>query len=331
MQNKLLSVLAKNGFYPVALAGDLKQAFLQVRIREEDRDVMRFHWLKDLKTKQVEPLRFTRALFGLSTSPFLLGGVIDQHLRNLQQNFPNEVEEVKRSLYVDDLITCVTTVVEKEAAQANFREGRFQLHKWHSNVPSLKEPPSSEKAAEEHSTTQQEASHSFATPVEETAGQQPTTMLNTSQTFAKYYVGVKTGETKLLDVPWNKRVDTIEVAFPAPIVKVTKREILKKIAKIYDPSGLDLPVTLAGKILYRETFDAQVPWDCDLPRELKNAWENWERMLTGKVEVPRSLVEYREEILSIDLRAFGDASSNSAAVYAVTQQSSGITRGLVTS
>ena len=207
------------------------------------------------------------------------------------------------------MITCVTTVVEKEAAQANFREGRFQLHKWHSNVPSLKEPPSSEKAAEEHSTTQQEASHSLATPVEETAGQQPTTMLHTSQTFAKYYVGVKTGETKLLDVPWNKRVDTIEVAFPAPIVKVTKREILKKIAKIYDPSGLDSPVTLAGKMLYRETCDAQVPWDCDLPRELKKAWENWERMLTGKVEVPRSLVEYREEILSIDLCTFGDASS----------------------
>ena len=150
LQNKLLSVLAKNGFNPVALAGDLKQAFLRVRIREEDRDVMRFHWLKDLKTKQVETLRFTRALFGLSTSPFLLGGVIDQHLRNLQQNFPNEVEEVKRSLYVDNLITCVTTVVEKGAAQPISRERRFQLHKWHWNVPSLKVLPSSEKAAKEH-------------------------------------------------------------------------------------------------------------------------------------------------------------------------------------
>ena len=71
LQNKLLSVLAKNGFYPVALAGDLKQAFLQVRIREEDRNTTRFHWLKDLETKQVETIRFTRALFGLSTSPFL--------------------------------------------------------------------------------------------------------------------------------------------------------------------------------------------------------------------------------------------------------------------
>ena len=67
------------------------------------------------ETKQAESLRFSRVLFGLSTSPFHLGGVIDQHLRNLQQNFPNEVEEVKRSLHVDDLITGVTTVVEKSS------------------------------------------------------------------------------------------------------------------------------------------------------------------------------------------------------------------------
>ena len=38
-----------NRFLPVALAGDLKQAFLQVRRREEDRDVMRFHWVNYCK------------------------------------------------------------------------------------------------------------------------------------------------------------------------------------------------------------------------------------------------------------------------------------------
>ena len=43
---------------------------------------------------------------------------------------------------------------------------------------------------------------------------------------------------------------TIEVAFPAPIVKVTKREILRKMSKIYDLLGLASPVTLAGKMLY---------------------------------------------------------------------------------
>ena len=50
-------------------------------------------------------LRFTRALFGLSPSPFLLGGVIQQYLDKHQQQHPDVVEEIRKSLYVDDLVT----------------------------------------------------------------------------------------------------------------------------------------------------------------------------------------------------------------------------------
>ena len=76
LQNQLWNVLVCAHFHPVAIAGDIKQAFLQVRIQEEDRHVLRFHWLKDLNSQTVEALRFTRALFGLTCSPFLLGGVV---------------------------------------------------------------------------------------------------------------------------------------------------------------------------------------------------------------------------------------------------------------
>ena len=67
------------------------------------------------------------------------------------------------------------------------------------------------------------------------------------------------GDQTARRVPRNKTLDTIEVAFPAPIVKVTKREILRNISKIYDHLGVASPVTLAGKMLYRETYDARVP------------------------------------------------------------------------
>ena len=94
LQNHLWQVLIRGRFHSVALTGDLKQAFLQIRIREEDRDVMRFHWFKDLKTKEVVTLRFTRALFGLSPSPFLLGGVIQQHLEKHVEQHPEIVKEI---------------------------------------------------------------------------------------------------------------------------------------------------------------------------------------------------------------------------------------------
>ena len=62
LQNQLRNVLVRAPFHPVAIAGDIKQAFLQVRIREEDCDALRFHWLKDLSSQTVEALRFTGAL-----------------------------------------------------------------------------------------------------------------------------------------------------------------------------------------------------------------------------------------------------------------------------
>ena len=45
LQNLLWNVLVSNRFKPVALSADLKQAFLQIRIKQKDRDVLRFHWL----------------------------------------------------------------------------------------------------------------------------------------------------------------------------------------------------------------------------------------------------------------------------------------------
>lgn len=303
LQNQLWSVLVRSRFHPVALAGDLKQAFLQVRVREQDRDAMRFHWLKDLTSREVETLRFTRALFGLSISPFLLGGVIKQHLQNMEPTYPEQVEEIRRSLYVDDLITGGETVTEtqllKESCETIFGEAKFKLHKWHSNIPMLEVE---------------------TMPPEETG-----------PSYAKEQLGVKTGETKLLGVAWNKAKDTIGVNFPKPLTEITKREVLGKIARIYDPLGLASPITLAGKLLYREACDTRNPWDKELPRELMASWKSWERTLPERVEVPRSLVKYQEEINAIDLHAFGDASSKgvSTAVYAITYQPSGSNQGLV--
>ena len=79
LQNLLWSVFVRDRFFHVALFGDIKQAFLQVGIKEEDGDALRFHWIKDKDPKQIDTLRFTRALFGLIQSPFILGGTLDAH------------------------------------------------------------------------------------------------------------------------------------------------------------------------------------------------------------------------------------------------------------
>ena len=129
-------------FHPVALSGDLRQAFLQIRIKKEERDSLRFHW-KSTEHSQLEVLRFTRALFGLTCSPFLLAAVVDHHLESWELREPEKVAEIRRSLYVDDLISGKSTVASamelKKTAIKIFDDATFTLHKWHSNEPSLED------------------------------------------------------------------------------------------------------------------------------------------------------------------------------------------------
>ena len=274
-----------------------------MRVRETDHDAMKFHWRRD-EHSPLETLRFTRALFGLVASPFLLGGVIEAHLSNWEEKEPEVVAKIRRELYVDDLISGSTTVHKtrelKDKSSIIFQDACFNLHKWHSNVPELKSAQSSK-------------------PEEES-------------TFAKQQLGVPQGEfSSMLGLSWNKEQDSLSITLPAEKVMLTKRGILAKLAKIYDPLGLVSPETLSGKLIYRAVCDTKKAWDGELPRDLAKAWMKWESGLPQSFEVPRSLALHREDIEHIELHSFGDTCANgvAACIYGVIRQASGTNHGLI--
>lgn len=53
-----------------------------VAISEKDRDVLRFLWVDNIAKEESEvvALRFTRVVFGVTSSPFLLNATIRHHL-----------------------------------------------------------------------------------------------------------------------------------------------------------------------------------------------------------------------------------------------------------
>ena len=122
------------------LTGDLQKEFLQIRIKQEERDALRVHW-RHPNSHKTEIYRFTRALFGLTSSPFLLGGVIQQHLKSWQNRSPDLVKEITDSIYVDDLMEGGVTVEEakekKAATTEIFEDATFKIHKWHSKASEL--------------------------------------------------------------------------------------------------------------------------------------------------------------------------------------------------
>ena len=303
LQNKLWDILVRQRAYPIAVTADIQKAFLQIRIRECERDALRFHWRKSEHGK-LEILRFTRALFGLAPSPFLLGGVIEAHLDAWEEREPEIVAELRRSLYVDDLLTGGQTTSHaqqrKEKAVQIFSDATFQLHKWHSNVKQLEEDTNLIVASEE-------------------------------QSFAKQQLNVKPTESKMLGLKWDKEQDTLAVVIPEEETQPTKRGILGKMAKIYDPLGLIAPLTLTAKQIYRELCETKAPWDAKINGALLQRWKKWEEQLPREQQVPRPIASYQEEIQTVELHSFGDASERGvgAAVYAVVRQPSGNTQRLV--
>ena len=50
LQNFIWDILTRSRFRSILLCGDIEKAFLQIRIRESERDVLRFHRVDSLES-----------------------------------------------------------------------------------------------------------------------------------------------------------------------------------------------------------------------------------------------------------------------------------------
>ena len=141
----IIEVLMRFRLHHTAFICDIQKAFLQIRIRETDRDAVRFLWVKDPLADNLEILiyRFTRVLFGLTSSPFLLNGTLREHLKKYISKYPAIIESLIRSLYVDDF---AGGGMDRAAVSTKFtilieilREASFVVHKFLSNDVTLNE------------------------------------------------------------------------------------------------------------------------------------------------------------------------------------------------
>ncbi|XP_065886645.1 uncharacterized protein [Dysidea avara] len=132
---KLFELLLRFRCHRIALVGDIEKAFLMIGIAEDDREKLRFLWLKnpfEVNSEIVE-YRFNKLVFGLRPSPAILGAVISNHLLKYKSDDPNMVKLIQNSLYVDDLV-CGETSIERafkvyRTSKRMMSEGGFNLRK----------------------------------------------------------------------------------------------------------------------------------------------------------------------------------------------------------
>ena len=143
-----------------------------------------------MDTQRIITLRLTRAPFGSAPSSFILGGTLGEHFNSQQKEYPETIAELKKSVYVDDVISGGDS--EKQLVKFKcesieiFKKLNFSVHNWHSTIPALEDDV------------------------------QPTGM----QTYAKETLGTAPTETKMLGLLWNKAKYTLAVSFKD--CKITK-------------------------------------------------------------------------------------------------------------
>ena len=132
----ILDIVLRFRAYKVAIVADVEKAFLMVSACQEDRDALRFLWVEDVQKTPPVPvmMRFTHVVFGVSASPFLLNTTINHHLEKYLNRYPDLINTLLRSIYVDDVTYGADG--ESEAYQLYtlskkvFAEGGFNLKKF---------------------------------------------------------------------------------------------------------------------------------------------------------------------------------------------------------
>ncbi|XP_035226090.1 uncharacterized protein LOC118198508 [Stegodyphus dumicola] len=118
--------------HAIGVTAEIRKAFLQISLCA--RDFLKFLWWKDSNKTENVTYRHCRVVFGISSSPFLLGATISYHLDNAPQYLRGTALRLKKSFYVDNCIASFETEEEivkfKEESQTLMFPGGFDLRGW---------------------------------------------------------------------------------------------------------------------------------------------------------------------------------------------------------
>ena len=322
----IFDILVRFRLHQVALVADIEKAFLMISVDKKDIDVLRFLWVDNVHADllNLQVLRFTRVVFGVASSPFLLNATLKYHLEKYRSADPETVDRLERALYVDDVTYGADSVEEAfvlfTKSKLWLKEGGFNLRKFVTNSSMLQRkidlqescPVNCTKTVSPHQSTSEELS------------------------FAKVALGVDESHLKglkVLGIQWNPDEDMFifdlsNLCKRSMELEPTKRGIVGIVSRIYDPIGIVSPVTIQFKMMFQELCTNHLNWDDQLSGELLVKWKKLlsEFQQVEPLRFPRCY--FRNSMRtssSYTLHGFGDASQRAyaAVVYLLIETPDG--------
>ena len=267
----------------VALVADIRKMYSMIEVRKEDRNALRFLWVKDGK---ILHYRHKVLPFGVRPAPYLAIETVHSHILKFGDEYPEVVESLIDSTFVDDYCTSEDTAeaaIDTVTASSNImKEAGMELRKWKSNDPEVSK----------HLTALNQS-----TPGE-------------------------SNQRKVLGVWWNAADDEMYYVNPLtskPAQHITKRMIVGSVPTLHDPMGFIAPIIVKGKMMIQKLWAAGVEWDENLVgTNIANEWLEWREDLQNlkNIKLDRKYVPAGVQVKNKQVHIFTDASEKAYAAVA---------------
>ncbi|XP_046417532.1 uncharacterized protein LOC124178336 [Neodiprion fabricii] len=291
LQNDLADVITRWRRYAYVFTADIEKMYRQIGVHPDDWDLQRILW-RNNPQDPVSTYQLCTVTYGLKSAPYLALRVLRQLAADEKSRFSLAVNIIEREIYVDDVLSGADDL---EGATEKIRQineclasGCFNLQKWTSNCEELLE-----KIPQEKRDISQLVSIEDNNPV------------------------------RALGLLWHANSDSFKFSSPRQQQQSqpTKRNVLSRVAQIFDPLGWIAPVVVRGKIFIQELWSAGLDWDDPLPKILATRWRIYEEELKdiALISVPRYFGSRANLAASqsVELHGFSDASQSalSAVVF----------------
>ena len=242
----LLGILMRFRQFYYAVKSDLKDMFLKIKIREEDRHAQRFFW-------EGQECVMITLLFGAMSSPCTALYIKNKNASLFLPKYPDTAYSLIENCYMDDFLDSCKTLEEakarvSEAIEIN-KHANWEMHGWASNCCSIIANVNSGDRADKPVMMKNEQK------IEKILGLH---WLNSSDELA-----FKINENKILsDVYSGTKIPT-------------KREFLSIIMSVFDPLGFLTPFTIHSRILMQDIWASKIGWDEKLQQKEFLQWKKW--------------------------------------------------------
>ncbi|XP_055623309.1 uncharacterized protein LOC129766735 [Toxorhynchites rutilus septentrionalis] len=291
----LLEVLCGFRERRIAIVGDIREMFHQLKMRQEDRYSQLFVWFGESE-QQLKTFIIDVATFGSTCSPCSAQFVKNLNAAEHAEQYPKAAEATQRRHYVDDYLQSFDS--EEEACQVVeevklvHRQGGFDIRNWLSN----------------------------SSAVLEWVGE-------ADRTPAKIVGGTGNEMERVLGMQWNAKNDMFLFSSDVNVEAITptKRNILRCVMSLFDPLGLLSHFLIHGRVIIQDIWRTKAGWDDIVEGPILNRWRVWAGMFNelGDVQVPRAYFPgiSSDDIDDLQLHIFVDGSETAYACVAYLRAS----------